>query len=84
MIIQDSRGFTWFGTNGGVGSYDGTTFAVHDPMQVHAQSAIHEEGTDICYVVLHLYNVNVEGPSDAELSSSVRCSKTKARVRSEG
>jgi hypothetical protein len=53
-ISQDSRGFIWFGTNGGLCRYDATRFAVYDPMQIHAQSAIHGEGTGICQVVLHL------------------------------
>ena len=50
-ISQDSRGFMWFGTNGGVCRYDGSEFKVIDTLPVYARGVIHEDKRGSLWIV---------------------------------
>jgi ligand-binding sensor domain-containing protein len=65
-ILKDSRGFLWFGTQGGLNRYDGRRFIPyrHDPEDEHSllvstATALFEDSKDRLWVgadVLHLYD----------------------------
>ncbi len=42
-MVQDSRGFMWFGTPAGLCRYDGYTFKLYDTTDIYALTGIHED-----------------------------------------
>ena len=48
-VIQDGRGFMWFGTQDGLNRYDGYTFVVYKPDLYDSTSLTNNRITALCY-----------------------------------
>src|SRR5574341_1642756 len=75
-ILQDQKGFLWFGTEDGLNKYDGYNFTVlrHDPHQPHSLSyneirAMYEDSSGVLWIGTFFGGLNKYDPAEERFTN---------------